>query len=338
MESSYKENLYGIEKDNDILFLRNILLSNLFSLPYYMIKHRKAFSVFYVVSIYWYTVFPIIICFLLRKKIVIGVTLSMLDSPAVQPKEFVKGLYYKYKNFQFKLANYIFVNSTLLFNECKQCGYDDRIVKLINNPVDTTVFHAVDIVKRNDLRRSIGIDVNRFTILFIGSINKRKGADLLPTLFRELHNRIPQGVNFIVCGQKGYPESQSIIDELSQIFQSSLGDFVIKEEVNDTSPFYQMADLFLFPTTNEGMPNVILEAMASQCMIVCNTLAGITDQILDEVFLVKENNISDYIEKIENYVSNPLKYENMIIENRKKMEKEFTAEIVDEKIINFLNK
>ena len=42
-------------------------------------------------------------------------------------------------------------------------------------------------------------------------------------------------------------------------------------ETNKVECYYQIADIFLLPSMREGMPNVVLEAMASKlCCIVSN--------------------------------------------------------------------
>ena len=327
-ENTYANDLDGIQK-SDIIFLRNKFFYSFLLFPLFLIHNRKDFSVFYVASTHWYTVFPIIVCKLLRKRVVIGVTLSMVDSPAVQPQGIIKGLYYKYKNCQFNYADYIFVNSQQVANECKSCGYDDNVVKLINNPVDISIFHPIHKEEKKRLRAAKNFPENLFTILFVGSINKRKGCDILPSIFKEYFRQRQQPVSFVMCGQKGYPESQLIIDELTTIFDDNNCYFRIIEEEPFVAPYYQMADLFIFPTTNEGMPNVILEAMASGCMILCNCLMGITDYLLDNRCLVSDNNISQYVEGIIDFSLDPQKYENLLIENRKKIEREFSVDAVD---------
>ena len=45
---------------------------------------------------------------------------------------------------------------------------------------------------------------------------------------------------------------------------------------------YKAADVFALPTLREGMPNVILESMASAVAPIVTHLAGVTDWIVEE--------------------------------------------------------
>jgi glycosyltransferase involved in cell wall biosynthesis len=46
--------------------------------------------------------------------------------------------------------------------------------------------------------------------------------------------------------------------------------------------YYRAADLFVLPTTREGLPNVLLEAMASAVPPVITHLPGVTDWIVQD--------------------------------------------------------
>lgn len=327
----YGGDFLGI-KNEDINFYGNKLWASFFVIPYQMFKDSSKIDVFYVASTHWYTVIPSLVARIIKKKVVLGVTLSMTDSPASRPNKLLKKPYYWFKNIQFKFASFIFVNSPLLAEECKSCGYGDDVIKLINNPVDTSKYYPVSKEEKKRLRIQKALNPDSLTILFVGSFNKRKGCDILPAIFDGLFSKFNIRVNFVMCGQKGYPETEGILATIKNCFNGTGNQLLIEEEVRNTAPYYQMADLFLFPTTNEGMPNVILEAMSSGCMILCNTLLGITDFVLDDDFLVTENNITEYIAKIGAYYKNPNKYKKGIEANREVIEKKFSITSVDNSI------
>ena len=322
---------------SDIIFLPNKMLSVLF-IPFLLLKNRKKFDTFYVASTQWYTVIPTIICKLLGKKIILGITLSGVDSPAAIIKGFWKKLYYKFKNYQFRLMDYVFVNSPLLVDECIQCGIPKAKVQLINNPVDIEIFHPVSEIEKNKIKQDVGVNNFNTTFLFVGSINRRKGADLFPEIFAQYFAKVNKKINFIICGQDSYPESNDIIESLKKIFHENDSLFILKREIRDVAKFYQIADIFLFPTTNEGMPNVVLEAMATGCMIICNTLPGITDYVLPSQLLVHDNNVDEYINRIIDFENRREEYALFIRNNIRLIESKFSITEVDAQIKNIIMK
>ena len=331
---AYKE--YLNVRDEDVIFLKKSVFWRFFELPWRMLFHSKDYDALYIASARWYTVLPTFVAKMQGKKVVNSVTLSMVDSPALPPSNIIKVPYYSYKNIQFKFADYVFVNSPLLVEECKNCGIDESKIKLVNNPVDTGVFHPVEDAVKRTMRKEYGLNEENLTILFVGSINKRKGCDLLPAIFEKLFTNYRVSVNFVICGQKGYPETDSILNDLQTIFKDNDSVLQIREEENNPSVFYQLADIFLFPTTNEGMPNVVLEAMACGCMIKCNLLPGITDYVLDDIFLVHNNNVKEYVDSICNYINYRKKYEEYIKKNIEVIEASFSVSSVDGHIKSLL--
>lgn len=332
--SLYKDYL-GISK-YDIIFIPNKIMSFI-SFLYNIFRYRNEFDVFYVASTQWFTVLPVILCKILKKKIILGITLSGVDSPAVK-KHGPKKIYYLFKNWQFRFANFLFVNSPLLVEECCSCGYPKEMIKLINNPVDISIFHPINYQEKEKIKSNLCINNSNLTILFVGSVNKRKGADLLPEIFKQYFARVNKKINFIICGQDCYTESDEIISSLEQIFKKNNSTFIFKREVKDVHIFYKITDIFLFPTTNEGMPNVILEAMATGCMIICNTLPGITDYTLSENFLIHNNDINEYVDRIIDYEANKEYYNHLIHNNINIIKDNFSINKIDKQIKDIILK
>lgn len=330
----YTENLNV--RNEDVIFLKKNPLWRFIELPLRMLFHSKDYDALYIASARWYSVLPTFVAKLQGKKVVNSVTLSMVDSPALPPSNLIKIPYYFYKNIQFKFADYVFVNSPLLVEECKNCGIDESRIKLVNNPVNTDIFHSVGDDAKKSMRKEYGLNEDNLTILFVGSINRRKGCDLFPDIFNKFFSFCKVSVNFVICGQKGYAETDEILSNLQKIFKENDSVLLVREEEQNPSVFYQLADIFLFPTTNEGMPNVVLEAMASGCMIKCNLLPGITDYVLDDTFLVNNNNVNEYVDGICDYNNHRKEYEECIKNNIEKIKSSYSIISVDSYIKSLL--
>ena len=63
---------------------------------------------------------------------------------------------------------------------------------------------------------------------------------------------------------------------------------------------YQAADIFILPSYSEGMPKVVLEAMASRLCIITTNLEGNKDLIQNNVngILIKPRSVSDITDNL----------------------------------------
>src|SRR5690606_27424375 len=56
---------------------------------------------------------------------------------------------------------------------------------------------------------------------------------------------------------------------------------VFAGSADQVSPWYRRFDVFVLSSDFEGLPNVVMEAMAAGCAIVC-TLAGSASELIEE--------------------------------------------------------
>ena len=115
-------------------------------------------------------------------------------------------------------------------------------------------------------------------LLFVGWLEKEKGIfELL-----EACSRLAQKNSFLLdIAGKGHADN-------------SVREFVIEKKLGDRVRFlgwikgpeietaYAQADILVLPSWKEGMPNVIIEAMASKLAVVVTTVGNVPDFITDE--------------------------------------------------------
>ena len=70
--------------------------------------------------------------------------------------------------------------------------------------------------------------------------------------------------------------------------------------VDSIEDYYQIADFFILPSVNEGMPNVLLEAMAVGLPCIATAVSGCGDLVRDSVngFLVCPNDTCELREAV----------------------------------------
>lgn len=145
-------------------------------------------------------------------------------------------------------------------------------VHLLHNGVDFGRFRDVH-VNRRDILPSVSS--NGKWILHIANMNSEvKGHAVLIDAARVISACIGE-VHFILIGDG--PLRSRLEDQAREAKLENLVHFVGRR--NDTAELLGCADLFLFPSLAEGMPNAVLEAAAAGLPIVATSVGGIPEII-----------------------------------------------------------
>ena len=118
----------------------------------------------------------------------------------------------------------------------------------VPNGVDGELYAFSDAACAERLKRAAGRDPGRPLCLFVGRFVERKGVPLVLSLARAL----PQ-VDWILAGDGVLRPEESGLPNVSVIRGRSGADI---------AALYRMADLLVLPSTGEGFPLVVQEAMA----------------------------------------------------------------------------
>ena len=148
----------------------------------------------------------------------------------------------------------------------------------IYNGIDTSVFHP-DERARDQIRRRYDILPHTVVLLTLGRLTHEKGHHILIEALAILREKLPR-IKLLIVGEgqnmgtlKKMAERLSVADRV--IFTGSV-------ENRETPCFYNAADLFLFPTlTVEGLPFVLLEAMACGKPVIASNIGGNNEIICD---------------------------------------------------------
>lgn len=161
-----------------------------------------------------------------------------------------------------------------------QMGVKSKI-EVIPNGVDLTRFRpARNTSERLGIRQHLGIDVHSQVILSIGAIHPRKGTDLLLEAWVSLASRFPN-LHLYLAGMRHDLNAPELAH-----FRERLGSLVCKSNASDRVHFIgytedvenylKASDLLVFPSHREGMPNAVLEAMASGLPCVLTPFIGLS--------------------------------------------------------------
>src|SRR5262249_12994424 len=155
-----------------------------------------------------------------------------------------------------------------LHRRCLALGVSPRHCRLIENAIDTEEFTRRRTVA--EAKRAFGWSAERLLIGAVGRLSAEKGFDLL---IRATAGLLRAGLDGgrVVAGEGGqHAELQRLIGELSCADRVRLLGYR-----QDMRELYEALDLFALSSLREGLPNVVLEALAMQVPVVATRVAGV---------------------------------------------------------------
>jgi starch synthase len=155
---------------------------------------------------------------------------------------------------------------------------DPSRLHVVYNGIDLSAWRPND---DRDLVRSLGVDPDRPTVIFVGRITRQKG---LPYLLRAAAS-LPPEVQLVLCA--GAPDTQEIMAEVSGLvrdLQQERSGVVWIERIlprPELTALLTAADVFVCPSVYEPLGIVNLEAMACGTAVVGTATGGIPEVVVD---------------------------------------------------------
>jgi glycosyltransferase involved in cell wall biosynthesis len=183
----------------------------------------------------------------------------------------------------------------------------ERVVKFVSDPRKIYVCpRGVDTERFSSSTGQRG-GKNVFNVLYIGKQSKAKGVDIALSAARLLEDH--PGVRFTFVG--GFEEGVSgNITFMGPVHVSKIHDM------------YMDSDVVIMPSRNEGLPQVLLEAMSSgKAIIASKNIFG--KLVPDNAVMLCENTPDAFADKIRHLIENPDSMERLGVEARAFAEKEY---------------
>ncbi|MFZ1414212.1 MAG: glycosyltransferase family 4 protein [Defluviicoccus sp.] len=213
---------------------------------------------------------------------------------------------------------------------------EDRIVDLPLAGVDTELFRPVaDNEARAALRAELGV-ADRPTCLFAGTIQGRKRPHLLVPALAEMRAR-GLDLQLLLAG----PEHDKAYAERMRAEAERLG---VAEHIvwygftRRVSELMRAADLLALPSEDEGMPGVVMEAMASGIPCIYTDISGAREAIDDGVNgTVIPADASGLADALARYLGEPARLAAHGQAARQKAERQFSNRVVLERYLRIFD-
>jgi glycosyltransferase involved in cell wall biosynthesis len=119
----------------------------------------------------------------------------------------------------------------------------------------------------------------RAEILCVGALSRRKGHPVLLEAFAQLRGTLP-GARLTLVGDG--PERAALEKRTAELEIAEAVDFVGAVAHDRIAELYARADVFCLPSHAEGVPTVLMEAMAMELPVVATRIMGIPELVEHE--------------------------------------------------------
>ncbi|HLF51192.1 glycosyltransferase family 4 protein [Flavobacterium sp.] len=156
--------------------------------------------------------------------------------------------------------------------------YTEDEVSLICNGVNSEFSELIEDAACLSLKNKLNIPTDKIILGIVGSIQYRKGHDVLLKSIAKLPDHCKNKIHLIILGS-GNAEEERWLKEM--IIASNLEDSISKFDFQLPKPFYDVMDILILPSRLEGFGLVVVEAMLANCCIIRSDVEGAYDQITD---------------------------------------------------------
>lgn len=198
---------------------------------------------------------------------------------------------YRHKQRLFAPLNITFVSPSQWLCDLQQQSFiKDKPCMVINNGVDTSVFHPI----QSDVREQYGIGQRKMILAVAGGLAVRKGRDYL----LDLPNHLNDDEVLVLVGlgrgqEKLLPPTSKIIG----IHRTKTADELVG--------LYSEADVFINPTLEDNFPTTNIEALACGTPVVTFKTGGSWECVDESTGIVaKKGDIKDLLGKIRKVLDN----------------------------------
>ena len=169
-----------------------------------------------------------------------------------------------------------------LANKMVNLGVNGSLIKAIYNGVDLEKFKPLDKVKKNN------------EIIFVGNLKREKGVlELLDGFAKIADKHLEIMLNYIGSG----PMLTILKNKVASLNLNGRVNFLGILPHEELPGIIAKAKILALPSYNEGVPNVILEAMACGTAVVATSVGGIPEVVTSDTAILSEEISADGVAK-----------------------------------------
>ena len=209
-----------------------------------------------------------------------------------------------------------------------ESGISPEKVHIVNNGISIEQFDSID--THDEIRKDLGIGNECVVIGTVGRLSAEKGHGIFLNVAEQILVNYPHLV-FLIVGDG--PLRQQLENEFSS------PSIIFTGLRRDLPDIYRLMDIFVLPSLTEGLPMVILEAMASRIPIIATRVGAIPTLIDNKEtgLLIQPGNEEDLKVTLLSLLADPKMGERMAEKAFWKVKDNFSSGIMARNYISFYN-
>ncbi len=249
-------------------------------------------------------IIPVLFAKILQKKVVFMISASIPGTRS-QKKDILPNIFIYFEKINFRLSNLIILYTKNLIDSWNLQQYREKIIFAHHHFIDVEKFKISKLTQNRDK-----------TIGFIGRFSQEKGIINFIESIPIIIQTDPE-IKFLIIGEGILNEKiLNYIEKRREISNNvKISGWTKHEELPE---ILNQIKILVIPSFSEGLPNIMLEAMACGCIVIANSVGSIPDVIKNEYsgFLLDDNSPESIAKK----VIDVSKFKNLdlIIENEKR--------------------
>jgi len=261
----------------------------------WLIMKRRNYDIIHITTASSVSFASIIAAKFLKKKSILTVSSPDIELAKIKQSFFSPILFYILKH----ADRYIALSEELIV-EFKRHGFDDCKICYIPNGVNIDKFRPLLQSEKDHLKSLLKLP-NKKIITFVGQLKYRKGIDVLLKSWKQIAIHRDDIYLLIIGAGIEFDRFLNLSKEIG--IEKSI---FFTGELKNVEQYFQISDIFVFPSRKEGCPNVLLEAMSTGLPIVATPIGGIVDIIrhMENGILIKEISVDSLTDGINFLVNN----------------------------------
>lgn len=228
-------------------------------------------------------------------------------------------LYYELDRRSLRYYDRVICVSEDLRERCLARGVIEQKCVLIENAIDVDYFSRT--TGREEARRRLGLSPSRLIVGAVGRLSPEKGFDIL---IGAAHRLVTSGVDLevLIVGEgSDEPRLRALIESFGLTDRVQLLGFR-----NDPRALYEAFDALALSSLREGLPNVLLEAMAMGVPVIATRIAGIPRLIRDgeDGLLVEAGSVDEMAAKLGRLLGDPPLRDRLRLSARRTIESRYS--------------